>query len=157
MIYLLVCATYTSLFSTSRLYRDRQKPANRTQCPPLSHVDMITHGMPFAEQVDGTGWSKLMTHNQQVNCEHGQSKEKTTGMNHQSSDHTVPTLQVKQSKYVSRNFLDQRYHFCRPKLPFVCKMVNKITIHWSALFLLVAFRLQTQHQSHYEQCSNVKT
>ena len=51
-----------SLFSTSRLYRDRMKPANGTQCPTLmtdsfymhNHIDMITHGTTFVELVGGT-------------------------------------------------------------------------------------------------------
>ena len=76
-----------------------------------SHVDMITHGMAIVEPVDGTCWSKLMTHSQQVNCQHGQSKEKTAGMNHQSSDHTVPTLQ---GKTIQVRFKE----FARPKLLF---------------------------------------
>ena len=67
-----------SLFSTWRLYRDRQKPANGTQCPTLVTdsyrsftciiTDMITHGMSFVEPVGVTCRSKSVTLRWQVNC-----------------------------------------------------------------------------------------
>ena len=33
-----VCTILTSLYSTRRLYRDRQKPTNGTQCPTLPKI-----------------------------------------------------------------------------------------------------------------------
>ena len=61
-----VCIIITSLFITCRPYRDRQNPANGTQCPNLTidmdyQIGMVTHGRAFVEPVGGTGWSKSVT------------------------------------------------------------------------------------------------
>ena len=62
---LFVCIILSSLFSTYRPYRHRQKPANGTQCLTLMTddqgsftciiTDMVTHGMAFVEPVSSTG------------------------------------------------------------------------------------------------------
>ena len=65
----------TSLISTRRLYKDRQKPATGTQCREISvdfarntcrfymhdHIDVIVRGTAFDEPFCCTGWSKLVT------------------------------------------------------------------------------------------------
>ena len=60
----------TSLLSTRRPYRDRQKPANGAHAllsPEIGiffmyyHIDMITHDTAFLEPVGGTGGDKLIT------------------------------------------------------------------------------------------------
>ena len=67
-IFCIICIILTFLFSSCRLYRDRQKPPNKTQCSTLSlmtngcvsftmhyHIDMVTHSKAFVEPDRGTG------------------------------------------------------------------------------------------------------
>ena len=45
-----ICVILTSLFITCRLYRDRQKPANGTQCPTLRQIVTTISHPPYAER-----------------------------------------------------------------------------------------------------------
>ena len=49
----------------------------------LYNIDMITHGIVFDESVEsgGTGWSKMVTHIQGVNC---RSERNRTGVMNKS-------------------------------------------------------------------------
>ena len=61
--FLFVCMILTSLFSTCRLYEDRQKPADGTQGLTLTkgifymhyHINIIKHGTAFVELLSSTG------------------------------------------------------------------------------------------------------